>query len=296
MTTRDIKNIVVVGAGTMGHQIALSAALAGYSVKCVDHSDAQLERAAKFVKTYLPQRVAQGKISPEQAGAAESNLLFTRDLDGAAAQADLVIESIPEVLELKRRMFSHLDRLCPDHSILVTNSSFIVSSRIAGATSRPDRICNMHFFNPPVYMKPVEVVMGPDTSEETSGAVLEVCRRMGKIPFLLRKEIKGFLINRVLSATHREALFLYDMGVASFEDIDKAIQYGLGHTIPPFRQMDLIGLDLNLAIAMEHYRETGDPVNKPSPVLVEKVARGDLGRKTGKGFYDYTEMLSQRGY
>lgn len=296
MTDREIKNILVVGAGTMGHQIALAAALAGYSVKCADHSDAQLDRAEKFVKTYLPQRVSRGKLSPEQAGSAEKNLLFTRDLDGPAAQADLVIESIPEALELKRRIFSHLDWLCPDHAIFVTNSSFIVSSRIAGSTARPDRICNMHFFNPPVFMKPVEVVMGPHTSEETAGTVLEVCRRMGKIPFLLRKEIKGFLINRVLAATHREALFLYDMGVASIEDIDNAIQYGLGHTIPPFRQMDLIGLDLNLAIAMEHYRETGDPVNKPSPVLVEKVTRGELGRKTGKGFYDYSEMLSHRGY
>ncbi len=296
MSAGEINNILVVGAGTMGHQIALAAALAGYTVTCVDCSSQQLAKAEKFVHTYLPQRVAKGKLTPEAAAAAEKKLAFSTDLDGPAAGADLVIESIPEILELKRRMFSRLDVLCPAHTILATNSSFIVSSRIADATGRPDRVCNMHFFNPPVYMKPVEVVMGPHTSGETAAAVVEVCRRMGKMPFLLRKEVKGFLINRVLAATHREALFLYDMGVASIEDIDKAVQYGLGHTIPPFRQMDLIGLDLNLTIAMEHYRETGDPVHKPSPVLVEKVVRGELGRKTGKGFYDYTDMLAGRGY
>ncbi len=296
MTVGEIRNIVVVGAGTMGHQIALAAALAGYSVKCVDRSREQLIRAGKFVDTYLPQRVSQGKLSAEAAATARENLAFTEDLDGPAAQADMVIESIPEILDLKRRIFAHLDSVCPGHAILATNSSFIVSSRIADATRRPDKVCNMHFFNPPVHMKPVEVVKGPHTSEETAMAVVGVCRKMGKIPFLLHKEIKGFLINRVLRVTHREALFLYDMGVASIEDIDKAIQYGLGHTIPPFRQMDLIGIDLNLTIAMEHYRETGDPENKPSPVLVEKVVRGELGRKTGKGFYDYSDMLAGRGY
>ncbi|MFZ5634871.1 MAG: 3-hydroxyacyl-CoA dehydrogenase family protein [Bacillota bacterium] len=296
MTVQGINNIVVVGAGTMGHQIALTAALAGYSVKCADCSEEPLARARKFVETYLPQRVAQGKLTGDVARAAGDNLVFTTDLDGSAAGADLVIESIPEVLDLKRRMFSRLDRICPDHTILATNSSFIVSSRIADATGRPEKVCNMHFFNPPVHMLPVEVVKGPHTSEETARTVVEVCRSMGKMPFLLQKEIKGFLINRVLAATHREALFLYDMGAASIEDIDKAVQYGLGHTIPPYRQMDLIGLDLNLTIAMEHYRETGDPAYKPSPVLVEKVVKGELGRKTGKGFYDYTDMLTRRGY
>ena len=296
MTPREIKQILVVGAGTMGHQIALAAALAGYRVKCADPSDQALKRAGNFVEVYLPQRLDQGKITPEAARRGRDNLEFTRDLEGAAGQADLVIESIPEVLDLKRQMFSRLDRLCPEHTILATNSSFIVSSRLADATVRPDRVCNMHFFNPPVYMKPVEVVKGPHVSEETALTLVEVCRKMGKIPFLLHKEVPGFLINRVLAATHREALFLYDLGVASIEDIDKAIQHGLGHTIPPFRQMDLIGLDLNLSIAMEHYRETGDPKLKPSPILVEKVARGELGRKTGKGFYDYAEMLAERGY
>ncbi|MCL6610850.1 MAG: 3-hydroxyacyl-CoA dehydrogenase family protein [Peptococcaceae bacterium] len=296
MTAREIKNITVIGAGTMGHQIALAAALSGYSVTCADVSGEQLARARKFVDTYLPQRVARGKLSPGEAAEAGKNLVFSQDVDESAARADLVIESVPEILELKRRVFSRLDKVCPDHAILVTNSSFIVSSRIADATGRPDRVCNMHFFNPPLHMKPVEVVKGPHTSEETAAAVVGVCRRMGKVPFLLHKEVKGFLINRVLSATHREALFLYDMGVASIEDIDKAIQYGLGHTIPPFRQMDLIGLDLILNIDMEHYRETGDPVHKPSPVLVEKVVRGELGRKTGKGFYDYSDMLAGRGY
>lgn len=296
MTVQGINNVLVVGAGTMGRQIALTAALAGYSVQCADCDPESLVRAEKFVKTYLPQRVARGKLDENKAWAARENLVLTTDLEGAASRADFVIESVPEVLELKRSMFSRLDQLCPEHAILTTNSSFIVSSRIAGATCRPGKVCNMHFFNPPLHMLPVEVVKGPHTSEETARVVAAVAVSMGKMPFLLHKEVNGFLINRVLAATHREALFLYDMGVASIEDIDKAVQYGLGHTIPPFRQMDLIGLDLSLNIAMEHYRESGDPSERPSPVLVEKVVKGELGRKTGKGFYDYGEMLSTRGF
>ena len=156
-------------------------------------------------------------------------------------------------------------------------------------------MCNMHFFVPPLAMRPVEVVKGPHTAESTTRTIAEVCRSMGKIPIMLDKEIHGFLINRIL-AVHNEALFLYDTGVASFEDIDTAVKEGLGHKIAPFYQMDLIGLDLALQINMEHYRESGDPKQKPSPALVEKVAQNRLGRKTGKGFYDYDKMLGDRGY
>lgn len=296
MKVQGINNICVVGAGTMGHQIALCAALAGYRVSCVDINTKALERAQQFMEKYLPRRVAQGKMTGEEARTGRENLFFTTDLEEAARVADLVIEAVPEVLSLKRQLFSHLDKICPPHTLLVTNSSFIVSSRIAGATTRPEKICNMHFFVPPLAMLPVEVVKGPHTSPETAGIIAGVCKSMGKIPIMLEKEIQGFLVNRILSAMQRESLFLYDTGVASYQDIDTAVTEGLGHKIPPFRLMDLIGLDLVLLISREHYQETGNPVFKPSPVLVEMVAKNRLGRKTGKGFYDYGKMLSERGY
>lgn len=291
-----MNNICVVGAGTMGSQIALSAAIAGYRVNCTDISSEMLEKAGHFVDTYLPYRVEQGKMSTETARSARENLSFTTNLEEAAGEADLVIEAVPEVLSLKRRLFARLDKICSEHTLLVTNSSFIVSSRIADVTGRPEKICNMHFFVPTVAMLPVEVVKGPHTSQETVDTIAAVCKSMGKIPIMLSKEIHGFLVNRILSAVQREALFLYDTGVASYEDIDAAVTEGLGHKIPPFRLMDLIGLDLVLLINREHYQETGDPVNKPSPAVVEKVTENLLGRKTGRGFYDYGKMLSERGY
>lgn len=280
----------------MGHQIALCAALAGYRVACHDISEDALAKAAGFMEKYLSHRLAEGKMTAETARAGRENLRFTMDLEEAAGDADFVIETIPEVLDLKRQVFARLDQICSPHALLVTNSSFIVSSRLAGATGRPEKVCNMHFFTPPLVMKPVEVVKGPHTASETVRVVMDVCRSMGKIPILLEKEIHGFLVNRVLSAVHREALFLYDTGVASYEDIDIAVREGLGHKTAPFYQMDLIGLDLVLLINREHYRETGNPAFKPSPALVEMVAQNRLGRKTGRGFYDYSQMLSKRGY
>ena len=296
MKVKGIDKVCVVGAGTMGHQIALCAALAGYKVKCTDINEKTLEKARLFTERYLPDRVAKGKMTKEEALAGKENMFFTIDLEEAAGDADLVIEVIPEVLALKRQMFARLDKLCPEHTLLVTNSSFIVTSRLADVTSRPEKICNMHFFVPPLAMLPVEVVKGPHTSPETANTIANVCKSMGKIPIMLDKEMHGFLVNRILSIVQREALFLYDTGVASFEDIDLAIKEGLGHKISPFYQMDLIGLDLVLLISMEHYRETGNPEFKPSPAVVELVAKNRLGRKTGQGFYDYSDMLNERGY
>lgn len=280
----------------MGHQIALCAAMAGYKVICNDINENAIDKARKFINKYLSDRVAKGKLTEETARAGEENLSFTTDLEEAARGADLVIEVIPEVLALKRRMFARLDKICPEHTLLVTNSSFIVSSKLADVTGRPEKICNMHFFVPPVAMLPVEVVKGPHTEQKTANIIADVCKSMGKIPIMLEKEIHGFLVNRILSTVHREALFLYDTGVASYQDIDTAIIKGLGHKIAPFYQMDLIGLDLVLLISMEHYRETGNPELKPSPAVVEMVAQNRLGRKTGKGFYDYSKMLEKRGY
>ncbi|MBS4022715.1 MAG: 3-hydroxyacyl-CoA dehydrogenase family protein [Dethiobacter sp.] len=287
MKIEDIKNICVVGAGNMGHQIALQAALSGFQVKSTDASEVTLQKAQQFVDSYLPQRVAKGKLTEEQAALARKNISFVKTLEEAAQDADFVIEAVTEKLALKRDIFSKLDTICPPDTILATNSSFIVSSMIADVTTRPSQVCNMHFFNPALVMKLVEVVQGPHTAPETAEVTVELCRRMGKLPVLLNKEIYGFLVNRILGALSTEAVFLLDQGIASAEAIDLAVVNALGHPMGPFRLMDLTGIDLSYHIGMERYRETQDAADKPSPVIVEKYAKGEWGQKTGKGFYQY---------
>ena len=283
----ETKKIAVVGAGNMGHQIALCAALAGFQVKCTDVSSEVLAKAEQFADSYLPERVAKGKLTAEAANQARANLAFVPTLEEAAVDADLVIEAVIEKLDVKRNLFAQLDQISPPHAILATNSSYIVSSKIADATKRPDKVCNMHFFNPALVMKLVEVVKGPHVSDETAEAVMEVVRKMGKTPVLLHKEIYGFLVNRFVQATRQEALKLLDMGVASYEDIDTAVVNGLGYPMGPFQLMDLTGVDLAYHVYMERYRESGDPSDRPSPTVVEKFVKGEWGKKVGKGFYDY---------
>ncbi|MDI6878404.1 MAG: 3-hydroxyacyl-CoA dehydrogenase family protein [Desulfitobacteriaceae bacterium] len=284
-----IDRICVVGAGNMGHQIALSAALAGYQVKCTDVNEEILMKAKEFMGPYLQERVTKGKLSTDMAEAAKQNIAFTNSLEEAAQDADLVIEAVLEKLDIKHKLFAQLDKICPPQAILATNSSYIVSSKIAPVTQRQDKVCNMHFFNPALVMKLVEVVKGPHTSMETVQTIMDVCESMGKTPVLLQKEIYGFLVNRIVAAVKNEALFLKDMGIASHEEIDLAVTLGLGYPMGPFRLMDLTGIDLTYHVGMERYMETGDPQYKPSPAVVEKYIKGEWGRKKGIGWYDYRD-------
>jgi 3-hydroxybutyryl-CoA dehydrogenase len=283
----EIAKIAVIGAGNMGHQIALCAALSGFQVKCTDTNAEILDKAIRFADDYLQERVSKGKLSQEAADQARNNIAFVPTVAAAAADADLVIEAIIENLAIKRKLFAELDQLCPTHTILATNSSYIVSSKIADATTRADKVCNMHFFNPALVMKLGEVVQGPHVSAETVELLMEAATKMGKTPVLLHKEIYGFLVNRFLQATRQEALKLLDMGVASYEDIDTAVKNGLGYPMGPFQLLDLTGVDLAYHVSMERYRESGDPADRPSPTIVEKYTKGEWGKKVGKGFYDY---------
>jgi 3-hydroxybutyryl-CoA dehydrogenase len=283
----EVNNIAVIGAGNMGHQIALCAAIAGFKVTCTDANADILAKANQFADNYLSERVTKGKLSAEAAQIARENIHFIPSLEEAVSNSDLVVEAIIEKLEIKRNLFAQLDAYCPKHTILATNSSYIVSSKIADATNRPDKVCNMHFFNPALVMKLVEVVKGPHVSEETVEAVMSAAKKMNKTPVLLHKEIYGFLVNRFLQATRQEALKLLDMGVASYEDIDTAVMNGLGYPMGPFQLLDLTGIDLAYHVAMEKYSESGDAIDRPSPTVVEKFVNGDWGKKTGKGFYEY---------
>jgi 3-hydroxybutyryl-CoA dehydrogenase len=285
----EIKSVVVVGAGAMGSQIGMVCALAGYAATITDIARDALDRAEAQLRQRMSRDVQKNRRTDAQVEEAFGRLTFSTDLTTAAAQADFVIEAAVERLEIKRRLFADLDRVAPPHAILATNSSNIVSSRIADATGRPDRVCNLHFFNPALVMKCVEVVRGPQTSDETVTTAVEFARRLGKVPVLLDREIPGFIANRILGAVRDEAIFLLENGIASVEDIDTACRTALGYPMGPFELMDLTGIDIGYLTKQDRYAESGDPKDQPSKSVSALVERGELGRKTGRGWYDYDE-------
>lgn len=283
----SIKKILVIGAGTMGRQIAMSCALGGFTTILQDISASALEVARTELENWVAGRVAKNKLSVEDAQLALARLSQSTQLAQSAAQADLVIEAAVEKLEIKRAIFAELGQHAPAHAILATNSSTLASSHVAEASMRADKVCNMHFFNPALVMKCVEIVRNSQTSDETIQAVTEVARALGKDPVMVNKEIPGFIANRMMGAIQREALELAAQGVASIKDIDTTARTALGHPMGPFELMDLVGLDVIDFIAQATYAETGQEVDRPHPLVVEKVAAGNLGRKTGEGFYPY---------
>lgn len=270
----------------MGSQIALQAALCGFEVALHDVSEAQLDKA-RANRAHLERRVAKGKLSPDELEATLARLTLTTSLEEATAGADFVIEAIVEILEEKKKLFRALDRLAPAHAVLATNSSYLGNSQLAAETSRPEKVVNMHFFYPPLVMRLVEVVRGEKTAPETLELTAELARRIDRVPVVLHKELPGFLVNRILRAITNEAYFLVENGVASFADVDLACELGLNHPLGPFRLGDLSGLDVGYNARLEVYRTTGDPADKPPASLEKRVLRGDLGRKSGRGFYDY---------
>lgn len=287
MTTNIVKTLCVVGAGNMGHQIALQSALTGFNTFCTDVNQDVLSKAQTFADNWLSDRVQKGKLTDEEAESIKGRLHFTGSLEEAGRDADMVIEAAVEILEIKRDLFKRLDAICPPHCILATNSSYLVSSRIADATSRPEKVLNVHFFNPVLVMKLVEVVKGPHVAPETVETVFDVCTRLNKTPVLIKKEIYGFVVNRIFSALTKEACYLLDQDVATIEDIDTAVKNGLGHPMGPFALLDLTGIDLEYNVLMAKYQNSGDLADKPSPAIVEHYARGEFGRKSKKGFYNY---------
>lgn len=285
-----VREILVIGSGAMGRQIGMVAAVAGFTTAVRDVAAEAVAAAEQDMRSWLEGRVPKGRMDQAAADAAWERITFTTDLEPAITTADLVIEAATEKLDVKRSVFAELDRLAPAHAILVTNSSTYGSSAVADATNRPEKVCNMHFFNPALVMKAVEIVRHASTSDETVATVEAVARAMGKIPVLLNKEVPGFVANRLMGAVRTEALDLYSRGVASAEDIDEAAKNALGHPMGPFELMDLVGLDVTYLIQQATYELTGDESEKPHPLLEQKYQAGELGRKTGHGWYRHDHL------
>ncbi len=280
-----VGRIVVIGAGTMGNGIAQTAAVSGYQVTMTDVDEAALERGKAAIEKSVSKLAGKGVIDDNQQKAAIA-IATTTDI-GAAADAHLVIEAATENPEIKLSLFRELDQIAPKEAVLATNTSSISITRIAGATSRPDRVIGMHFFNPVPLMSLLEVIRGLDTSDSTLDLVFEVGRKMGKEP-VEAKDSPGFVANRLICPMINEAIFALQEGLASAEDIDTIMKLGMSHPIGPLALADLIGLDVVLFIVEVLHRDFGDDKYRPARVLKQMVDAGYLGRKSGKGFYEYS--------
>ena len=289
-----IETIAVIGAGTMGHGIAQVAAQAGYRVVLHDVNDELVARGRARIDDNLKKGIERGKLTEEARGAALFRLRTTTQLE-ETAEADLIIEAVIEKLDAKRDLFSRLDRLCKTEAVLATNTSSLSIAAISEATSRADRVIGMHFFNPVHLMKLVEVVVAPSTSQPTLDAALAVAARVGKEAIIV-KDVPGFGSSRLGVALGLEAMRMLEAGVASAEDIDKAMVLGYNHPMGPLRLTDLVGLDIRLNIAEYLFEKLGSEVFRPPDILRRKVAAGKLGKKTGEGFYQWeeSEVRSQK--
>ena len=281
----DIEELGVVGAGTMGAGIAQVAAQRGYRVTLVDVSRDQLRRALTSISGSLERRVTKGQLTEADKSDTLGRLITTVEMD-AVGSADLVIEAVPEQLELKRSTFRQLDAVCGPKTLLASNTSSLSISSIAAATKRPAQVVGMHFFNPVTAMQLVEIVKGLATVDATIEAATEVAKRLGKIPITIN-DSPGFAVNRVLVPMINEAVFTLMEGVASAQDIDQATKLGMNLPMGPLELADLIGLDVCLAVMESLYADFGDSKYRPCPLLRKMVAANRLGRKNGIGFYEY---------
>jgi len=285
----EIRKIAVLGAGLMGHGITQVAAQIGkYEVSMRDIDQKFVDTGMNMIRESLQRFVKKGQLTEAQMNKVLTRIHPSIDLKEAVSKADLIIEAAPENVELKRVIFRDVDSYASPHAIIASNTSSVSITELASATKRPEKVCGMHFFNPPQLMKLIEIIKGAKTSEETVHTILEVAQRMEKETVLVKKDSPGFIVNRILIPALNEAAELYWEGVADRDDIDKAIKLGLNWPMGPLMLLDYIGSDTTLAIAEVLTKEL-DPKFHPSTGLKQMVKAKMLGRKTGKGFYDWTQ-------
>ncbi|KQR91535.1 3-hydroxybutyryl-CoA dehydrogenase [Chryseobacterium sp. Leaf180] len=283
-----IKNVVVIGAGTMGNGIAHTFAQSGFSVHLVDVSQDALDKGLKTITTNLDRIIAKGNLTEEKKSETLGNIKTFTDLKSAVAEADLVVEAATENQDLKLKIFGQMDEFAPANCILSTNTSSISITKIAAATKRADKVIGMHFMNPVPIMKLVEIIKGYSTSAETFDAIYEMSKNLGKVPVEVN-DYPGFVANRILMPMINESIETLYNGVAGVEEIDTVMKLGMAHPMGPLQLADFIGLDVCLAILNVMYDGFKNPKYAPNPLLVNMVMAGKLGVKSGEGFYDYSE-------
>lgn len=291
---RAVRKVAVVGTGTLGTQIAIQAASYGYGVKAFDKDKDSFARVFEGVKAVMKLLGKAPTLPLEDWEKGASRVIRCTDLAEAIRDADLVIEAVPENLELKKALFSEMDLLAPAGAILATNSSSIPISMIEGATKRPENCVNMHFYQPAVGMNMVDVMGGSRTDPQVMEVCKEWVRSIGCVPLTVKKELLGFCFNRVWRAVKRETLFMWAEGYVDFRDIDKGWMIFTGMPMGPFGLMDQVGLDVIYDIEMVYYQDSKDPKDRPPAALKAMVERGELGLKTGKGFYSYPDPEFKR--
>ena len=282
-----MKNITVIGSGTMGNGIAHTFAQFGYQVNLIDVNEVALQKAIATIGKNLDRQVTKGLISEADKTATLANITTYTNLKDAASNADLVVEAASENMAIKLDIFKQLDEICPAHTILASNTSSISITKIASVTKRPTHVIGMHFMNPVPVMKLVEIINGFKTSEEVTETILTLSKAVGKIP-ALANDYAGFIANRILMPMINEAIFCIQQGVGSVESIDTVMKLGMAHPMGPLQLADFIGLDVCLAIMNVLHEGLGDHRYAPSPLLVNMVTAGNLGVKSGEGFYIYT--------
>jgi len=283
----EIKKVAVLGAGLMGHGIAqVAAQTAKYEVYMRDIKQEFLDNGMKMINDSLQKFLKKGEVTEAQINEVLGRIHSTLDMKEAVADADLIIEAVTENPELKKKVLAEADTLAKPDAIIATNTSSISITELASATHRPEKFVGMHFFNPPQLMKLIEIIRGAKTTDETVNTIVEVTKKMAKEPVVVKKDVAGFVVNRILIPALNEAVALVDEGVATPEDIDKAIKLGLNWPMGPLTLLDYLGLDTTLAIT-EVMTKDLDPKYQANPLLRQMVRGGLLGRKSGKGFYDW---------